>query len=119
MMLTKKQKQLLDFISHRIERDSVPPSFEEMKDHLGLKSKSGVHRLVTALAERGHIVRLPHMARAIALTGARGENPAGEVLALKIAEIVKDEKNIRISKAEALRRIGRTLEMFRRGVLHV
>jgi repressor LexA len=64
-MLTKKQIQLLEFIQTRMARDGVPPSFDEMKDALDLRSKSGVHRLVTALEERGFIRRLPHRARAL------------------------------------------------------
>ncbi|MBM3606649.1 MAG: repressor LexA, partial [Alphaproteobacteria bacterium] len=64
-MLTKKQIQLLEFIQTRMMRDGVPPSFDEMKDALDLRSKSGIHRLVTALEERGFIRRLPHRARAL------------------------------------------------------
>ncbi|MGP9804211.1 transcriptional repressor LexA [Paracoccus sp. NSM] len=64
-MLTKKQIQLLEFIQKRMGRDGVPPSFDEMKDALDLRSKSGIHRLVTALEERGFIRRLPHRARAL------------------------------------------------------
>ncbi|RJE82863.1 transcriptional repressor LexA [Paracoccus onubensis] len=64
-MLTKKQIQLLEFISRRMARDGVPPSFDEMKEALDLRSKSGIHRLVTALEERGFIRRLPHRARAL------------------------------------------------------
>ncbi|MBK4215941.1 transcriptional repressor LexA [Paracoccus caeni] len=64
-MLTRKQIQLLEFIQHRMARDGVPPSFDEMKDALDLRSKSGIHRLVTALEERGFIRRLPHRARAL------------------------------------------------------
>lgn len=64
-MLTKKQIQLLDFIHKRMAKDGVPPSFDEMKDALGLRSKSGIHRLVKALEERGFIRRLPHRARAL------------------------------------------------------
>ncbi len=64
-MLTKKQNQLLLFISQQIGKDGVSPSFDEMKDALGLKSKSGVHRLVTALEERGFIRRFPNRARAL------------------------------------------------------
>ncbi|WP_410219009.1 transcriptional repressor LexA [Paracoccus sp. (in: a-proteobacteria)] len=64
-MLTKKQIQLLEFIQKRMLRDGVPPSFDEMKDALDLRSKSGIHRLVTALEERGFIRRLPHRARAL------------------------------------------------------
>ena len=64
-MLTEKQLELLSFIDKRLRRDGVPPSFDEMKDELGLRSKSGIHRLITALEERGFIRRLPHRARAI------------------------------------------------------
>ena len=64
-MLTKKQLQLLDFIHRRVQRDGVPPSFDEMKEALDLRSKSGIHRLITALEERGFIRRLAHRARAI------------------------------------------------------
>ena len=64
-MLTRKQLELLEFIKERMDRDGVPPSFDEMKDALDLKSKSGIHRLITALEERGFIRRLAHRARAI------------------------------------------------------
>lgn len=64
-MLTKKQLDLLEFIHTRLQRDGVPPSFDEMKDALDLRSKSGIHRLITALEERGFIRRLAHRARAI------------------------------------------------------
>ena len=64
-MLTKKQYDLLNFIHHRTIRDGVPPSFDEMKEALDLRSKSGIHRLITALEERGFIRRLAHRARAI------------------------------------------------------
>ncbi len=64
-MLTKKQHQLLLFIRDRMARDGVAPSFDEMKEALKLKSKSGIHRLITALEERGFLRRLPHRARAL------------------------------------------------------
>jgi repressor LexA len=64
-MLTKKQLDLLEFIHKRMQRDGVPPSFDEMKIALDLRSKSGIHRLITALEERGFIRRLAHRARAI------------------------------------------------------
>ena len=64
-MLTKKQLDLLAFIHKRVQRDGVPPSFDEMKLALDLRSKSGIHRLITALEERGFIRRLAHRARAI------------------------------------------------------
>jgi repressor LexA len=65
-MLTKKQRELLQFIQERLtETGGVSPSFDEMKEALGLKSKSGVHRLITGLEERGFIRRMPHRARAL------------------------------------------------------
>ncbi|WP_343612590.1 transcriptional repressor LexA [Novosphingobium sp.] len=64
-MLTRKQHELLRFIQVRLEEDGVSPSFEEMKEALDLKSKSGVHRLISALEERGFIRRLPNRARAL------------------------------------------------------
>jgi repressor LexA len=64
-MLTQKQKDLLLFIHDRLRQSGVPPSFDEMKDALDLRSKSGIHRLITALEERGFIRRLPHRARAL------------------------------------------------------
>lgn len=77
-MLTKKQLDLLEFIHARVQRDGVPPSFDEMKEALDLRSKSGIHRLITALEERGFIRRLAHRARALeivklpdAMTGAK------------------------------------------------
>ena len=81
-MLTKKQLELLEFIHKRVQRDGVPPSFDEMKIALDLRSKSGIHRLITALEERGFIRRLAHRARAIeilrlpdAMAGPSGFQP--------------------------------------------
>ena len=83
-MLTRKQLDLLEFIHKRLQRDGVPPSFDEMKEALDLRSKSGIHRLVTALEERGFIRRLAHRARAIeivklpdALGGVKGGDADG------------------------------------------
>ena len=64
-MLTKKQKNLLLFINKKLRASGVSPSYEEMKQSLSLKSKSGIHRLISALEERGFIRRLPHKARAL------------------------------------------------------
>ena len=64
-MLTRKQYELLVFVDQRLKSSGVSPSFDEMKDALGLKSKSGIHRLVKGLEERGFIRRLPHRARAL------------------------------------------------------
>jgi repressor LexA len=85
-MLTRKQYELLIFINRRLSDGGVSPSFEEMKEALGLKSKSGIHRLISGLEERGFIRRLPHRARALevvrlpedtAVAGVRGR-AAGE-----------------------------------------
>ncbi|MBC8338974.1 MAG: transcriptional repressor LexA [Rhodospirillales bacterium] len=64
-MLTRKQYELLVYLDQQLKQNGVSPSFDEMKDALGLKSKSGIHRLITGLEERGFIRRLPHRARAI------------------------------------------------------
>ena len=64
-MLTRKQRELLMFLEERISQSGVTPSFEEMKDKVGLKSKSGIHRLISALENRGFIKKLPFKARAI------------------------------------------------------
>ena len=64
-MLTKKQRNLLIFINKKIRSTGISPSYDEMKDSLNLKSKSGIHRLISALEERGFIKRLPHKARAL------------------------------------------------------
>ncbi|SDN88905.1 repressor LexA [Lutimaribacter pacificus] len=84
-MLTKKQLDLLEFIHKRVQRDGVPPSFDEMKEALDLRSKSGIHRLITALEERGFIRRLAHRARAIEvvkLPEALGGKPGGPKLSV-------------------------------------
>lgn len=80
-MLTRKQHELLRFIHERLREAGVPPSFDEMKDALDLKSKSGVHRLIMALEERGFIRRLPNRARALEVLrlpdGIAGAPPRG------------------------------------------
>ena len=80
-MLTRKQYELLRFINERLKEAGVPPSFDEMKDALDLRSKSGIHRLITALEERGFIRRLPNRARAIEVIKLPelGAAPAGTV----------------------------------------
>ena len=81
-MLTRKQHELLMFIHERIKESGVSPSFDEMKEALDLASKSGIHRLITALEERGFLRRLPHRARALEVvklpeqaTTGRGRQP--------------------------------------------
>src|SRR3712207_4530049 len=76
-MLTAKQHELLQFIQRRLEETGISPSFEEMKEALELKSKSGVHRLISALEERGFIRRLPNRARALEVV-REAENVASE-----------------------------------------
>ena len=76
-MLTPKQKELLMFIHERLKESGVPPSFDEMKDALDLRSKSGIHRLITALEERGFVRRLPHRARAMEIIRLPESVPQG------------------------------------------
>lgn len=64
-MLTKKQRELLIFINDKMKQGDIAPSFDEMREALGLKSKSGIHRLITGLVERGYLERLPNRARAL------------------------------------------------------
>jgi repressor LexA len=73
-MLTKKQHELLMFINQRLASTGVAPSFDEMKDALRLRSKSGIHRLISGLEERGFIRRLPHRARALEVIKLPGES---------------------------------------------
>ena len=75
-MLTKKQHELLRFIHERLKEQGVPPSFDEMKEALDLRSKSGIHRLIMALEERGFIRRLPHRARALEVVKLPEESAA-------------------------------------------
>jgi repressor LexA len=77
-MLTRKQHELICFIEDRLSETGISPSFEEMKEALGLKSKSGVHRLISALEERGFLKRLPNRARALEVVRnpERGERTA-------------------------------------------
>jgi repressor LexA len=77
-MLTRKQRDLLILIHERTSKEGIAPSFDEMKELLGLKSKSGVHRLIGALVERGYLERLPHRARALQVRKLPpGYTPAG------------------------------------------
>jgi repressor LexA len=85
-MLTRKQHELLMFIHDRLSETGVSPSFEEMKEALDLKSKSGVHRLITALEERGFIVRLPNRARALEVV--RMPERGGEAKAVSTMNVV-------------------------------
>ncbi|MDX9689966.1 MAG: transcriptional repressor LexA [Proteobacteria bacterium] len=86
-MLTRKQKELLFLIRDRMESEGIPPSFDEMKAALGLRSKSGIHRLITGLEERGFIRRLPHRARALEIIRLP-DNP--ESAATRVVQPIKD-----------------------------
>ena len=77
-MLTKKQKELYDFLDHYIKSNKISPSFEEMKRAVNLKSKSGIHRLITSLEQRGFIKRLKHKARAMEITKKLYQNNSNE-----------------------------------------
>lgn len=99
-MLTKKQYELLVFINRRLHEAGVSPSFDEMKDALGLRSKSGIHRLITGLEERGFVRRLPHRARALEVLRVptslgKADDPAGNGLHNSLApNVIKaDFKN--------------------------
>jgi repressor LexA len=111
-MLTKKQSELLRFINERLKEAGVPPSFDEMKDALDLRSKSGIHRLIMALEERGFIRRLPNRARALEVLklpesslpqGARGSgrfSPSvieGNLGKVRKPQISNDDMNAPIS----------------------
>jgi repressor LexA len=89
-MLTKKQSELLRFIHERLKETGVPPSFDEMKDALLLRSKSGIHRLIIALEERGFIRRLPNRARALEVLrlpdSSSPETPRGKGFAPSVIE---------------------------------
>jgi len=88
-MLTRKQHELIRFIQVRLEETGVSPSFEEMKEALDLKSKSGVHRLISALEERGFIRRLPNRARALeVLRQPEDVTPAAPAMRPSTAEVV-------------------------------
>jgi repressor LexA len=91
-MLTRKQQELLTLIRDRLEDDGVPPSFDEMKDALGLASKSGIHRLITGLEERGFIRRLPHRARALEIVRMPDsmKNPANTMPDLSAAVVASN-----------------------------
>lgn len=122
-MLTRKQKELLALIRDRLQAEGVPPSFEEMKLALGLKSKSGIHRLITGLEERGFLRRLPHRARALeilklpeGLEKVRSRKPKAIVadMAARLANAVTLPLYGRIAAGtpiEALRDSGRQLEV--------
>ncbi len=108
-MLTRKQRDLLLFIHDRMNSGDIAPSFEEMKEALGLKSKSGVHRLISALVERGYLERLPHRARALEvrkLPEGMKTAPNDNSLAAKTTR-AKESRRLRGERLRLLRRVRR------------
>ena len=102
-MLTKKQKNLLIFINKRIRSTGVSPSYEEMKNSLNLKSKWGIHRLISALEERGFIKRLAHKARALEVIKLPETASANDIYNTFSPSVIKgglDEKNTESIKNE-------------------
>jgi repressor LexA len=101
-MLTRKQQELLIFIHDRLARDGISPSFDEMKDALRLKSKSGIHRLISGLEERGFIRRLPHRARALEVTRLP------ESLNIKVADAMqKTAAGVKTAAQKVSQTVGR------------
>ena len=96
-MLTKKQKNLLLFINKKLRSTGVSPSYEEMKESLSLKSKSGIHRLISALEERGFIKRLAHKARALEVIKLPETASANDIYNSFSPSVIKgglDEENL-------------------------
>lgn len=93
-MLTRKQHELLLFIAERLRETGVPPSFEEMKEAAGLKSKSGIHRLISALEERGFIRRLPHRARALEIVRLPEDQMPAASVPSAVQEIDSGSSNV-------------------------
>ncbi len=102
-MLTRKQYELLRFISERLKESGVPPSFDEMKDALDLRSKSGIHRLITALEERGFIRRLPNRAVQSRSSSCRSFRAAATAMAVAASPPVSSKaRSARSAAAAAL-----------------
>ena len=97
-MLTQKQLDLLEFIQKRLSKNGVPPSFDEMKEALDLRSKSGIHRLITALEERGFIKRLANRARAIEIVKMPNSS---EFQGTTISDVPSRTKTINVNKPTA------------------
>ena len=110
-MLTKKQKNLLLFINKKLRASGVSPSYEEMKQSLNLKSKSGIHRLITALEERGFIRRLPHKARALEVIKLPETASANDIYNSFSPSVIKggldnDNSNVKNSEIPVLGKIA-------------
>ena len=109
-MLTKKQKNLLMFINKKLRSTGVSPSYEEMKESLNLKSKSGIHRLISALEERGFIKRLAHKARALEVIKLPETASANDIYNSFSPSIIKgglDEENLNNSKDTEIPVLGK------------
>ena len=103
-MLTKKQKNLLLFINKKLRSSGISPSYEEMKHSLNLKSKSGIHRLISALEERGFIKRLPHKARALEVVKLPETASANDIYNSFSPSVIKgglDESNLNENKKDS------------------
>ena len=108
-MLTKKQKNLLIFINKKIRSTGVSPSYEEMKNSLNLKSKSGIHRLISALEERGFIKRLAHKARALEVLKLPETASANDIYNSFSPSVIKgglDDADIKINDGEDIPVLG-------------
>ncbi len=104
-MLTKKQKNLLIFINKKIRSTGISPSYEEMKNSLNLKSKSGIHRLISALEERGFVKRLAHKARALEVVKLPENASANDIFNSFTPSVIKgglDKSNQKSSKISVL-----------------
>ena len=109
-MLTKKQKNLLLFINKKLRSTGVSPSYEEMKESLSLKSKSGIHRLISALEERGFIKRLAHKARALEVIKLPETASANDIYNSFSPSVIKgglDEENLNNSKDTEIPVLGK------------
>jgi len=108
-MLTKKQKNLLMFINKKLRSSGVSPSYEEMKESLNLKSKSGIHRLISALEERGFIKRLAHKARALEVVKLPETASANDIYNSFSPSVIKgglDEEGIETNEIPVLGKIA-------------
>ena len=109
-MLTKKQKNLLLFINKKLRSTGVSPSYEEMKESLNLKSKSGIHRLISALEERGFIKRLAHKARALEVIKLPETASANDIYNSFSPSVIRgglDEENLNNSKDTEIPVLGK------------
>ena len=108
-MLTKKQKNLLMFINKKLRSSGVSPSYEEMKESLNLKSKSGIHRLISALEERGFIKRLAHKARALEVVKLPETASANDIYNSFSPSVIKgglDEEGVKTNEIPVLGKIA-------------